>query len=271
MAMKIIVKVNAMVKSHRNKPNKAFFNIGDCPETWRKVAITPIPKKSDLTNTQSYRRVSLIPIAIKIYKEMLLNRLKPHLEKIFRMNQNGFREDRSLIGQTLTLRIITEEVQLNNVPLVLDFIDFRKAFGSISRDKFSQILAAYGIPKTIITAIKAEYITATAQAVTADAITDFFNIEAGVPQHERCPKPNHVGSNCKNIGLHIKEDKTKYMSYNTQENMDLTTNGKPPKKVSGFKYFGSWIDNTTEYSRFLKSRVKGHLEPWEAGDPTRES
>jgi len=102
-----------------------------------------------IQQTKLYRN---IPTAVKIYK-MLLNHLKPHLEKIFRMNQNDFREGRSTVGQILALRRITEEVQINNIPAVLDFTDYCKAFNSISRGKLFQILASYGIPETIITTI----------------------------------------------------------------------------------------------------------------------
>jgi len=98
------------------------------------------------------------------------------------MNQNGFRKSRSTVGQILALRRIIEEVQINNIPAVLDFIDFRKAFDSISRGKLFQILASCSIPETIITAIKSAYINTTAQVVTEDDNTDFFHIETGVLQ-----------------------------------------------------------------------------------------
>jgi len=91
------------------------------------------------------------------------------------MNQNGFRESRSTVGQILALRRIIE-VQINNIPAVLDFIDFRKAFDS----KFWHLMASYGIPETIITAIKSAYINTTAQVVTEDGNTNFFCIETGV-------------------------------------------------------------------------------------------
>ena len=161
--------------------NKAF-NIGECPVIWRKAAIIPVPKKGDLTNRQNYRGISLIPIALKIYNKMLLNRLKPHLESILRTNQNGFREGRSTVGHILALRRIIEEVKINNLPAIINFIDFRKAFDSISREKLFQILASYGIPATIIRAIKAAYIHTTAQVITEDGNSNCFKTEAGVLQ-----------------------------------------------------------------------------------------
>jgi len=57
------------------------------------------------------------------------------------MNWNGFGEGRSTVGQILALRRIIEEVQINNIPAVLDFTDFRKAFDFISRGKLFHLMA----------------------------------------------------------------------------------------------------------------------------------
>ena len=68
------------------------------------------------------------------------------------MNQNGFREDRSTIGQILALRRIMEEAQINHTSAVLDFVDFRKEFDAVSRERLFDVLAAYGVPQEIIKA-----------------------------------------------------------------------------------------------------------------------
>ena len=152
---------------------------------------------------------------------MLLNRLKPHLEKIFRKNQNGFREGRSTIGQVLTLKRIIEEVQNNNITTVLDFINFRKAFDSISRDKLFQILAAYGIPEIIVKAIKAAYTNTTAQVVTSDGNTDFFSIKAGVLQGDTLAPYLFITMVDYIMGTALKEN----------ENLGLTVTKKQSKRI----------------------------------------
>jgi len=48
------------------------------------------------------------------------------------------------------------------------------------------------------------------------------------------------------VGLNINEDKTEHMSYNIPGNTELTANGKPLKKVTDFKYLGSWVDNSAK-------------------------
>ena len=84
---------------------------------------------------------------------MLLNRIRPKIEDILRKNQNGFRTNRSTTGQILTIRRLIEGVKSKNVPAILLFIDFSKAFDSIGRLKLKYILSAYGIPKETINAI----------------------------------------------------------------------------------------------------------------------
>ena len=174
-----VCKSGALLEHLLNVCNKVF-NSGEAPNIWRKAAILPIPKKWDLTNRQNYRGISLIPT--KIFNKMLHNRIKPNFEKIFRMNQNDFIEGRSRIGQILALRRIIEEVQINHMPAVLDFVDFRKAFDSVSRERLFDKLAAYGVPQEIIKAIRAAYTNTTAQVIIEHGNTDFFSIEAGVLQ-----------------------------------------------------------------------------------------
>ena len=81
------------------------------------------------------------------------------------MNQNGFREGRFTIAQILALRRIMEEAQINHIPAVLDFVDFRKAFDSVSRERLFDILAACGVPQEIIKT------NTTAQVITEDGNT----------------------------------------------------------------------------------------------------
>ena len=84
---------------------------------------------------------------------MLLQRIRPHLVAILRMNQNGFRPNRSMLAQILTIRRLVEGIKSNNLPAVLTFLDFSKAFDSIHRGKLVDIMEADGIPPHIIKAV----------------------------------------------------------------------------------------------------------------------
>ena len=136
-------KLPKVKKSLLSFCNKTYS--GNRPKEWGLSGITPIPKKGDLTITDSYRGISLTQVASKIYNRCLLNRVRPVIDKVLRPNQNGFRKGRSTTSHILALRRIVEELKNHDIEAVLTFIDFRKAFDSIDRGRMFQILEAYGI------------------------------------------------------------------------------------------------------------------------------
>ena len=152
--------------------NKYFCNKtfnGDRPNTWVKSGIIPLPKKGDLGDTGNYRGISLTVTDAKIYTKILLDRIRPHLDPLLRVNQNGFRTGRSTLPQILTVRRLIERIKEKQLPAILTFVDFSKDFDSIHRGKLMKILKAYGIPKKIMDAISILYKDTEAQVITPDS------------------------------------------------------------------------------------------------------
>ena len=123
-----------------------------------KGCILPFPKKDHLTVTDNYRYITLTCIAAKIYNTLLREIIQPTLDMILRTNQNGFRNNRSSVGQIITVRSIIEVFKEKNLVASLIFVDFSKAFDSIQRSIIIKILKSYGIPMKIINAILILYI-----------------------------------------------------------------------------------------------------------------
>jgi Reverse transcriptase (RNA-dependent DNA polymerase) len=67
-----------------------------------------------------------------------------------RQQKAGFRARRSCCDLNFTLRQIIDEVTALNAPLLVNFIDFKKAFESIHRISGWNTLRCYGIPAKII-------------------------------------------------------------------------------------------------------------------------
>ena len=126
---------------------------GKKPDQWSILNIIPIPKSGDLSLGGNYRGISLSSIVAKLYNKMILNRIRPELDTHLRANQNGFRVGRTTVGHILALRRIIEGIRSNNLPAIITFIDFKKAFDTIHRGRMLQILKAYGVPDQLINAI----------------------------------------------------------------------------------------------------------------------
>jgi hypothetical protein len=70
---------------------------GETPESWREGIIIPIPKKGNLRLASNYRGITLLPIPMKIYNKLLLNRIEPKITPTLRPNQAGFLKNRGTI------------------------------------------------------------------------------------------------------------------------------------------------------------------------------
>ena len=135
---------------------------------------TTVSKKGNLSNTENFREIIQKPIAANIYNLLILNRIRPKIDRIIRKNQNGFRTNSSTNGQILIVRRIIDGVKANNLHAILLFIDFSKAFDSIDRNKMREILLAYGIPKEVVNSILILYTNTRAMVRSPDRDTPFF-------------------------------------------------------------------------------------------------
>ena len=147
-----------------------------------KGCILPFPKKGDLGLAKNYRGIILTSIAAKIYNALLRNCIEPKIDNILRKNQNGFRRNKSVTSQILTIRRILEGVRAKNQLVTLLFADFTKAFDSIHRGKMEQILLAYDLPKETVAAITILYRNTKLKVRSPDGDKEHFDIVAGVLQ-----------------------------------------------------------------------------------------
>ena len=146
-----------------------------------KGCILPFPKKGNLELAKNYRGITLTSIAAKIYSALPRNRIEPKIDILWK-KQNGFRRNRSMISQILTIRRILEGVRAKNLQATLIFVDFTKAFDSIHRGKMEQILLAYGLPKKTVAAITILYRNTKVKVRSPDGDIEYFDIVAGVLQ-----------------------------------------------------------------------------------------
>ena len=154
------------------------------PNDWKEGHLVKIPKKGDLSNCNNYRGITLLSIPGKVFTRILLERIMETVDGQLRDNQAGFRKNRSCTDQIAALRIIVERSIEWNSPLLVNFIDFEKAFDSIDRDTLWKLLRHYGIPPKIVTLIQKMYDGTNCKVLHEGRLTDSFKIKTGVRQ--RC-------------------------------------------------------------------------------------
>ena len=115
---------------------------------------------------------------------MIRARIQPAIDEILRSNQNGFRKNRSTVGQILTVRRIIEGLKEKNLVVCIIFIDFSNEFDSIHRPTMAEILKSYGISNKIIIAIMILYSNNKSMVRSPDGDTELFDINSGVLQED---------------------------------------------------------------------------------------
>ena len=104
------------------------WQTGEWPTPWTRSLVITLPEKGNLQQCQNYQTISLISHPSKVMLKIILNRLKPHAEKIIAEEQAGFRAGRSTTEQIFNLRILREKYLKHQQDLYHVFIDFKKAF-----------------------------------------------------------------------------------------------------------------------------------------------
>ena len=71
-----------------------IWQTGEWPTPWTQSLVITLPKKGNLQQCQNYWTINLISHPSKVMLKIILNRLKPHVEKITAKEQAGFRAGR---------------------------------------------------------------------------------------------------------------------------------------------------------------------------------
>jgi Reverse transcriptase (RNA-dependent DNA polymerase)/Endonuclease/Exonuclease/phosphatase family len=159
-----------------------IWRTGEVPRDWRDGIIIPIPKKGNLGDCNNWRGITLLSIPGKVLASIILKRIQGAVDDNLRQQQAGFRKSRSCCEQIFTLRQIIEKCVAGNTNILVNFIDFKKAFDSIQRPAVWNILAQYGIPAKIIDIIKGMYKESRCAVKMEGKLGEWFQIITGVRQ-----------------------------------------------------------------------------------------
>ena len=163
---------------------QSSFNTRTVPHTWKRAKVTPVFKKGTRTDIANYRPISLLSIPSKLLEHQVCFIIDEFLNEssLKSPSQWGFTRGLSAEGMLLTM---TDrwKMDLDKGMLVgAIFVDFRKAFDSISHNILSLKLQAVGLSgnlhEWLMHYLKDRY----QSTVVNGCSSDLDQVQYGVPQ-----------------------------------------------------------------------------------------
>jgi len=130
------ILIDALNYSHEN---------GKLPISQRRGIIKLIPKKdAELNLVKNWRPLTLLNCDYKIATKALANRIKPFLQKLISHDQTGSIKNR-FIGENIRfLDGVIKYTAAKNIPGLLLFLDFEKAFDTLEWPFIQRTLQHFG-------------------------------------------------------------------------------------------------------------------------------
>ena len=120
---------------------------GYFPDDWKLAKVIPIFKDGDLQDIQNYRPISVLPFLSKVFEKIISYYIIEFLDlhDVLYDKQLGFRQCYSTSHAVITLvEKITHALDSGKIVGGV-FINFKKAYDTVSHDILLQKLKGYGI------------------------------------------------------------------------------------------------------------------------------
>ena len=126
---------------------KESVNTGILPKLWKEAEVLPIFKNGSRTSVDNYRPISLTCVACRALERLICKKLYDYCCKwsIISANQHGFQRRRSTITQLLECMNVWTHAFENKEIVKIAYLDFRKAFDTVSHTKLLSVLENKGI------------------------------------------------------------------------------------------------------------------------------
>ena len=162
------------------------YESGQLSVTQKRGIIKLIPKKdADPSLIKNWRPLTLLNCDYKIAAKSIANRLKSVIPNLINNDQTGFIKGRFIGENIRLLESVICFAKENNIPGLILFLDFEKAFDTLEWTFIRKTLEHFGFGKGIISWINLFYRCPESCLLNNGWASNFFDIQRGVRQG--CP------------------------------------------------------------------------------------
>jgi len=123
-----------------------------------------------------------LPTTYKILSSILLSRLIPYAKEIIGDHQCGLRRNRSTSDHIFCIHQVLEKKWVYNEEVHKLFIDFKKAYDSVTREVLYKILIESGITRKLLRLINMSLTETYSRVRVGKNVSDRFPIRNGLKQ-----------------------------------------------------------------------------------------
>jgi len=152
------------------------------PEELKTSVFILLPKKSKALECSDYRTISLMCHMLKLLLTVILRRIREKLDAQVGEQQAGFRGNSGTREAIFNLKILSEKCIEVGKDVYACFIDYSKAFDTVSHEKLIETLEKTGIDENDIAIIANLYWQQKTQIKIGTNLTEPVKIKRGVRQ-----------------------------------------------------------------------------------------
>ena len=165
-----------------NSFNEAYDN-KEMSSSQRQAIITLIEKKGkDRYYLENWRPISLTNVDAKIASKVIAARIIPVLPEIITSTQTGYVKGRFIGEAVRSIIDVMDYTKEQNVPGILLFIDFEKAFNSLDWNFMLKSLNVFGFGPSLIRWIETFYTNMSSCVLNNGLCSQYFEVQRGVRQ-----------------------------------------------------------------------------------------
>ena len=177
--------------TYLHKLFNVVFEKGYFPVSWAEGHIIPIHKKGSSDLPGNYRGVTaLLSTLGKLFTKILNSRLTEWAEnyQVYIEAQAGFRSKMGTVDNIFALHGLITHLMNQGKKLFCAFVDFRKAFDLVNRDKLWFKLIKLGVRGKILSVMRGMYSSVKSRVKFQNELSSDFECYLGVRQGE-CSSP----------------------------------------------------------------------------------